>query len=217
MEVVAGRLGARSPVFERSLEAAAGARGEERSKNRLAVGAGADMLCPTKRMITPAACVDLGALRGAVDNISDRPQSRRTAEQRGGVDRQAQGRLSPSARQGQEGGTGKERSRGFCLGRIGSLAGRRATFRISFCGWSHSQAKASPSWQGRRGVAYRPQCLTQGHERTARPRRTRVGDQARGWLECSRVGCSVAGRVLAALFPVGSGSPQARSQAQAQS
>ena len=92
-------------------------------KNRLAQGACAGMLCPTKRMMKPAACVGLGALRGSVDNFSDRPQSRRTAEKRGGVDRQAQGRVTPSARQGQEGGAGDKRSRCFCFGRIGGSAG----------------------------------------------------------------------------------------------
>jgi hypothetical protein len=92
-------------------------------KNRLAQGACAGMLCLTKRMIKPAARVGLGALRGSVDNISDRPQPRRTAEKRGGVDRQAQGRVTPPARQGQESGAGFERSRSFCFGRIGGSVG----------------------------------------------------------------------------------------------
>lgn len=95
----------------------------EVQKNRLAQMACADMLWSTKRMMKPAACVDFGALRGSVDNFSDRPQSRRTAEKRGGVDGQAQGRVSPPARQGQEDGTGSIRSRCFCFGRIGGSAG----------------------------------------------------------------------------------------------
>lgn len=138
-------------------------------KNRLARGAGAGMLCPTKRMMTPAACVGFGALRGAVDNFSDRPQSRRTAEQRGGVDRQAQGRVSPPARQGQEVGTGQERSRCFCLGRIGGHAGGRATFRISLCGWSHPQAKAPQARQRRRCAVGTPARQSERQHGPGRP------------------------------------------------
>ena len=70
-------------------------RGSERNEKPFGAQGRRWYALPNETNVTPAACVGSGALRGAVDNFSDRPQWRRTAEQRGGVDRQAQGRLLP--------------------------------------------------------------------------------------------------------------------------